>query len=334
MLATEVKIACCELRGDRLAPSGGWRGGARRARGPGRRDHRGGRHRRTGERVVAIGTGRRATRGSPAEERESPRAARRSAPPRGSALTVCSRAEGSARGGLGEPGRRGARRQPGRRRRPRGQSWPAWSARTARRGVPDAATAASRSSDRGASKNAGSTSGSSGALSSASAYSIAEPSSAIDGNRSSGALARQRCTSSSISAGTSSRSELASGGCSVRVRLDHLADGLALERRLPGQHLEQDAAEAIDVRARIAAPAAAALLRRHIDGRADHRLRGRGGVGRLEDRAECRIEDLRALAALRLAVADQEDVLGLQIAVHDALGVRGGERARDLPRDP
>jgi hypothetical protein len=45
------------------------------------------------------------------------------------------------------------------------------------------------------------------------------------------------------------------------------------------------------------------------------------------------VENLRALSAERFAIANHEQVLGLEIAMHDAGDMRSGERARDLARD-
>ena len=48
---------------------------------------------------------------------------------------------------------------------------------------------------------------------------------------------------------------------------------------------------------------------------------------RVEQRREAEVEDLHA------AVAREEDVLGLEIAMDDAAGVRRRQAARDLQRD-
>src|SRR5665647_2395376 len=53
------------------------------------------------------------------------------------------------------------------------------------------------------------------------------------------------------------------------------------------------------------------------------------GLGRLGDAEVEDLDDVR-----RTITGDQEDVLGLEVAVDDALRVRGRERAADLARDP
>ena len=80
------------------------------------------------------------------------------------------------------------------------------------------------------------------------------------------------------------------------------------------------------------------LLRGHVPGRAEDRARRSRVDGRdlapagvlLEDGAElgqAEVEDLHP------AVPGEEEVLGLQVAVNDALLVRRGEAARDLDRE-
>ena len=101
----------------------------------------------------------------------------------------------------------------------------------------------------------------------------------------------------------------------------------------PGDHLVHDRAERVDVAARVGG-ATGGLLGRHVLGRA-HRHAGAGqpalarglGLGRLRDAEVEHLDDVGGAVA-----RDQEDVLGLEIAVDDALAVRGGERAADLRR--
>ena len=54
-------------------------------------------------------------------------------------------------------------------------------------------------------------------------------------------------------------------------------------------------------------------------------------VGQLRD---AEIEDLAAFAAGDLVIGDEENILGLEIAMNDAARVRRAERARDLAHDP
>ena len=108
-----------------------------------------------------------------------------------------------------------------------------------------------------------------------------------------------------------------------------------LERTTPAQHLVDDDAERELVAAKVHGPAGR-LLGRHVPDRAeDHPgVCGRGVADRLGLRMrggrrrplrDAEVEDLH------VPVGGQEDVLGLEIAVRDAAGVRGGEAAGDLP---
>ena len=112
----------------------------------------------------------------------------------------------------------------------------------------------------------------------------------------------------------------------------------AAERPPAGEHLEEDAAEAPDVGAAVQRPPPR-LLRAHVLGRAeDHaRLggvgsqpgRGLGGVGVAERRLRLGEPEVEHLD---LASRRHLDVGGLEVAVHDAALVRGGEGVGDLPR--
>ena len=101
------------------------------------------------------------------------------------------------------------------------------------------------------------------------------------------------------------------------------------------RHLEQDHAQAVDVRAVIHTPAEP-LLRRHVGRRAplDHghaaprRRRARRRARRQRHRLRhAEVEHLDRLLRRHL------DIGRLQIAVHDASGVRRGERRRELPAE-
>ena len=68
------------------------------------------------------------------------------------------------------------------------------------------------------------------------------------------------------------------------------------------------------------------LLGRHVRGRAEH-LAGGGHALHVDQLRDAEVGQLHA------AVLVQQHVLGLDVAVDHALGVRGAERARDLDRD-
>src|SRR5262249_6735792 len=118
-------------------------------------------------------------------------------------------------------------------------------------------------------------------------------------------------------------------------RLDRTVAG---ERAASRQHLEEGGAEGEDVGAAVDR-LAADLFRRHVARGADEELRTRsaaardrvareaGGAGRLLDARDAEVEDLRP------ALVRQEDVVGLDVAVDDALPVRRGEALGDLTRD-
>ena len=114
-----------------------------------------------------------------------------------------------------------------------------------------------------------------------------------------------------------------------QVHQHHLRRALGLERQPAGEQLEQDDAHGVEVAAAVDR-IAAALLGRHVVGRAAHDARagdvGRRGVGLQLGQAEVDHLDEVAAAAQRL----EDDVLGLQIAVHDLEVVRFAERVQHL----
>ena len=94
------------------------------------------------------------------------------------------------------------------------------------------------------------------------------------------------------------------------------------------EHLGKEDAERIDVGTRVHL-LAHELLRRHIRRRADHRARARqlgvpGEAGAVQPR-DAEIDDLGTAGR-------QQDVLGLEIAMHDTGFVRGAQALRDLQR--
>ena len=112
-----------------------------------------------------------------------------------------------------------------------------------------------------------------------------------------------------------------------------LAEPLARERHLPGQHLEEDAAERVHVGAGVDAARRLRRLGRHVvrrtdDGALPRVARERAGARELR---EAEIEDLHVVAVA--AARHEEDVVWLQIAMDDAARVRRGESVGDLRRD-
>jgi hypothetical protein len=96
-------------------------------------------------------------------------------------------------------------------------------------------------------------------------------------------------------------------------------------RSLAGQRLEEDRAEAIDIAAFVDAVACACLLGRHVGGSAGATL------GRLAALAAAKGE--APVHDLHFAVAADHDVVGFEVAVHDALGVHEGDRLTGLEDD-
>ena len=122
----------------------------------------------------------------------------------------------------------------------------------------------------------------------------------------------------------------------LQDRVHRLDRRIGVERAAAGEHLVEHDAEREDVGAVIDG-LAAHLLGRHVAHRAEHRARARqrtrmgeqGRLGlnrgaRLGQLGEAEVEDLDA------AVARDEDVVRLQVAVDDALLVRGGQAPGDL----
>ncbi len=105
--------------------------------------------------------------------------------------------------------------------------------------------------------------------------------------------------------------------------------------RGPGEHAVEHAAERVEVRPPVEG-LTAGLLRRHVLGRPAYEPGDRdGGALVLDELGDPEVADLHVLASL--VVDDHHDVLGLQVAVDDAVVVRLFEReedAADQVRDP
>ena len=109
--------------------------------------------------------------------------------------------------------------------------------------------------------------------------------------------------------------------------LEHLVRVLAGKRQRPGGEPVEDGAERKDVAARVGV-AALDLLGRHVRGRAEQLAgRGHGRHGGVEHVGDAEVGELHR------AVLVQQHVLGLHVAVHDALRVRSGERSGQLDTD-
>ena len=109
----------------------------------------------------------------------------------------------------------------------------------------------------------------------------------------------------------------------MQVHAEQLAETLGYERRLASQHLVDDDAERIDVAAMVDLFCAQALLGRHVDWRAHQ---GAGAsleriAGQRVQLGDAEVEDLHPLARGIGFFRDDKQVVGLEVAMNDALGV-------------
>ena len=105
------------------------------------------------------------------------------------------------------------------------------------------------------------------------------------------------------------------------------------ERRLAGEQLVRHRAERVDVGAMIDVGIARGLLGRHVRRRADRRadLRERRAVRRPVRAALIAFAMPKSVTTAR--AAGEQHVVRLDVAVHDAVLVRVGERARHVAQD-
>ena len=126
-----------------------------------------------------------------------------------------------------------------------------------------------------------------------------------------------------------------SGGSSLQDRAHRLGGRVAMERALARQHLVKNRAKREYVRSGIGR-LALHLLGRHIA----ERSHDDAGLGSCRRRRQVRLRTRAALGLSQLCQTEVEDldspvfgdeeVLGLQIPMHDSLLVRGSEPVRDL----
>src|SRR5581483_6236182 len=112
---------------------------------------------------------------------------------------------------------------------------------------------------------------------------------------------------------------------------EHLEDAVARESRRPREALVEDRSEREDVRggARVLGPDE--LLGGHVGGGPEERSRRGERVARARSLGGAvEVAPEAEVGEERLAVAREEDVLGLHVAVDDAAPVSRPERAREL----
>ena len=146
------------------------------------------------------------------------------------------------------------------------------------------------------------------------------------GKRPAGSGSSARTTSASRAAGTSGRTARGEGAGAADPDGGERGRRVAAPRASTGQRLVQDQAEAVDV-GRGGRRRAPRLLRAEVVDRAERRARdGALGVGGQPGDPE--------VGDHRPAVAGEQDVAGLHVAMDDPADVGDAERAGDVEADP
>jgi hypothetical protein len=114
---------------------------------------------------------------------------------------------------------------------------------------------------------------------------------------------------------------------------EHVPEALAVEGELSRHALVDDDRERKEVRAVVDALDALCLLRAHVERRPEQGA-GLGSPYRKARLRFLRDAEVEHFHDFLVAIPRQEDVLGFQIAVHDAGGVRSAEALGDLRNDP
>ena len=148
------------------------------------------------------------------------------------------------------------------------------------------------------------------------------------GHRSAGSFSSARSTAASSAGEMLRRCRLGGTGSSVTSLATIACDGRAGERRLADQHLVRHRAERVDVGAMPDALVAHRLLGRHVLRRAERQacLRHALAARVLHGERDPEVRHERGTVV-------QQDVLGLDVAVHDAMPMRVLQRRRHLGGD-
>nr|ART38290.1 F383 [uncultured bacterium] len=109
-------------------------------------------------------------------------------------------------------------------------------------------------------------------------------------------------------------------------------DAALSERRTSAHQLVEDAAQRVQVGAGVDLGRAGALLGRHVRRGPEHAL-GLAGAGVERQLGDAEVEHLDPLAAHHVRIPDDEQVGGLEVAMHDAALVGGADGAGGLAHE-